>query len=244
MFCPYKSCFTCPFINEHYTYMQTYSPMRVQPPSNPITITQKEIKYQKPFIQADLKIPEFHGIANTAIQNNINNSIRSDVMEFDRQMQEAAQQYGTKAAQSKEKFIPYVISSIYQLTYNKNNLISILMIYHEYVKGLNSYIKVPYNFDIRTGRSLMLQDLFIPGVNYKTLINEAIKNELLKNKQKYAPETIETFKGVAEDQPFYLENGYLVVFFGFHEIAPTLAKIPIFKFPIASFGNAIKPAYR
>lgn len=245
MYCPYRLCINnCPFLRNQYINPQVYSSMRISPQSNSVTVTAKEIKDQKPYIRSDLKIPEFHGIANTNIQAYINNAIQSDVMEFKRQMEKAAQEYGDKAAQNKEKFIPYAISSVYEITYNKNNIISVSMIYHEYVQGLNSYIKVPYNFDIITGRSLMLQDIFIPGSDYKSLINKEIRNELIKNKQKYYPETVENFKGVAEDQPFYLENGYLVVFFGFHEIAPTEAKIPVFKIPLSTFGNAIKPMFR
>lgn len=245
MYCPYRSCIvSCPFFRNQHTHPLLYASMRISPQSNSVAVTTKEVKDQKPYIQANLKIPVFHGIANINIQTYINNSIQSDVLEFKRQMEEAAQEYGNKAAQNKEKFIPYTISSIYELTYNKNNIISILMTYHEYVGGLNNYIKVPYNYNITTGKSLMLKDIFTPGVDYKSLINMEIRNELINNKEKYYPETLANFKGVTEDHPFYLENGNLAVFFGFNEIAPTQAKIPIFKIPLGSFGNAIKPVFR
>lgn len=245
MSCPYRPCiFSCPFYRNQPADSQFYTQMRISPQSNPVTVATKEVKDQKPYIQSDLKIPVLQGIPNANIQASINNSMQSDVLEFKRQMEEAAQEYGDKASQSKEKFIPYKISSVYELTYNKSNIISILMIYHEFVGGLNSYIKVPYNYDITTGKSIMLKDLFTPGVDYKLLINKEIRKELINNKQKYLPETVDNFKGVTEDHPFYLENGSLVVFFGFHEIAPTQAKIPIFNIPLASFGNAIKPKFR
>lgn len=245
MYCPYRSYFfSCPFFRNQHADPQFNMYMRIPPQSNAVTITTKEVKDQKPYIQANLKIPVLHGITNTNIQATINNSIQSDVMEFKRQMDAAAQEYGDKAAQSKEKFIPYIITSAYELTYNKNNIVSILMTYFEYVGGLNNYIKVPYNYDITTGKSLMLKDIFVPGVDYKSLINKEIRNELINNKQKYYPETADNFKGVAEDHPFYLKNGNLAVFFGFNEIAPTQAKIPIFNIPIGKFGDAIKPKFK
>lgn len=207
----------------------------------PITVVPKKIKYQNPSIQVDLKIPEIHGMNNKNIEKSINNSIQSDVMEFKREMEQAAKEHTDEAIKSGKKLIPYVISSIYKLNYNKNNIISISMVYHEYLNGLNSYIKAPYNFDIVTGKALSLEDLFIHGVDYKSLINREVRDQLIKNKEKYFPNTIEKFKGVAEDQPFYLENGCLVVFFGFNEIAPTEAQIPVFKIPFSNFINAVKP---
>lgn len=245
MHCPYRLCITsCPFIRVQHRNPQVHSSMRIAPQPNFISVITKQIKDQKPYIQSDLKIPVFQGIANTNIQTTINNSIQSDVMEFKKEMEEAAQEYGNKAAQKKEPFTPYKISTVYQLTYNKNNVISLSMIYYEYVKGLNHYIKTSYNFDTTTGKSLMLKDIFVPGVDYKSLINQEIRSQLIKNKQKYAPETSSSFKGIAEDQPFYLQNGNLVVFFGFNEIAPTEAEIPVFTIPLSHFGNAVKPRYR
>jgi len=239
MHCPFRFCFmNCPYFKNQYSNLRCCQPMRI------LTVTPKELKDKKPYIQSDLKIPVFQGIANKNVQEYINNSIESDVMEFKREMEEAAKEYGDKAAKSKEKFIPYVITSTYKLTYNKNNIISILMIYCEYVKGSDNYIKVSYNFNTSTGKSLMLQDLFIPGSDYKSLINKEIRNELIKNPQKYYPKTSADFKGVADDQPFYLENGHVSVFYGFHEIAPTEEKIPIFKLPLSSFGNVVKPMFR
>ncbi len=245
MVCPYKFCVrNCPMLQYPYANPQFDEDMRIPPQSNPITVTTIQKNYKKPFIQADLRIPEFHGIANTKIQDYINNSIMSDVTEFSDQMSAAAQENGSNAQKNKEKFIPYVISSIYQLTYNKNNVISLVMVYYELVQGRNNFIKVPYNYDITTGKSLMLKDLFVPGTNYKQLINNEVLKQLEKNKQNYFPGTAENFKGIAEDQPFYLKDGNLEVFFGFNQIAPTAAGIPVFEIPLSSFGNALKPAFR
>ena len=242
MYLPYRYCIAnCPFIRNGHTNAQAYEYIRNLAQPNSIIVTTKETKYQNPNIQEDLKIPEIHGISNINVEKSINNSILSDVMEFKNEMEQAAKENADKAAAGGKKFIPYRISAIYELTYNKNNIISFSMIYHEYVNGLNSYIKVPYNFDVVTGRSLSLRDLFIPGVDYRSLINKEIIDQLTKNKEKYFPGTIEKFKGVAEDQPFYLQDESLVIFFGFNEIAPIEAEIPVFKIPLSHFANSIKP---
>jgi hypothetical protein len=242
MYLPCRCCIAnCPFIRNEHTTTQDYSYMRNLARPNSIIVTTKETKYENPNIQVDLKIPEIHGISNINVEKSINNSILSDVMEFKNEMELAAKENADKATADGKKFIPYRISAIYELTYNKNNIISISMVYHEYVNGLNRYIKVPYNFDVVTGKSLSLKDLFIPGVDYRSLINKEIRAQLIRNKEKYFPETIEKFKGIAEDQPFYLQNEYLVIFFGFNEIAPIEAEIPVFKIPLSHFPNSIKP---
>lgn len=236
------SCFyTCPFLNQSCT--PHYMPMRSLPQNIPASITTKRIEYQTPALIADLRIPVLHDIKNISVQNTINNSINEDASEFRREMEAAAQEYADKARREGKPIKPYVISSIYEVPYNRNNIISIAMVYHENIGGKNSYIKVPYNYDLITGKSLALGDIFQPGVNYKSLIDNEIRKQIASNKEKYSPETLERFKGVAADQPFYLEDNSLVVFFGFNEIAPTEPQIPVFKISLSTFGNAVKPSF-
>ncbi|MBB6216579.1 hypothetical protein HNQ80_002683 [Anaerosolibacter carboniphilus] len=232
--------YTCPFLNHSY-YTPYYLSMRSLPQNNPISVTTKRIAYQTPALITDLRIPILQGIKNISVQNAINNSVNEDASEFKREMETAAQDYADKARQEGKPIKPYVISSIYEVPYNRNNIISIAMVYHENIGGNNSYIKVPYNFNLITGKALALEDIFQPGINYKALIDREIRKQISAHRESYAPGTLERFKGVAADQPFYLENGNLVVFFGFNEIAPTEPQIPVFKIPLSSFGNAVKP---
>jgi hypothetical protein len=245
MHCPYSCCIhPCPFMEPSHGIPQSMEPLRAPTQSNSVTVTTIEKRFEKPYIKADLRIPEFHGIPDKNVEKYINNAVMSDITEFSDQLTAAAREYADKAAQNNEKFIPYVISTIYELSYNKNNIISFLVIYYELVQGLNNFIKVSYNYDIFTGKSLMLKDLFVPGADYQQLINTEIRKELIKNKQNYFPGTAENFKGIAEDQPFYLREGYLSIFFGFNQIAPTAAQIPLFEIPFYSFGNEVKTIFR
>lgn len=211
--------------------------------TNPVNVTFKLIKASKKYIDEDLRIPILDGMQNKKVQNQINTSLSDDVLEFKRQMETAAEENGLKAEKEGKKFTNYSISNNATVTYNKNNIISISILYYELIGGVRSYIRATYNFDLVTGKSLGLRDLFKPGVPYVALINSEIKKQLMANKEIYPPEAAANFKGISENQPFYLEDNNLVLFFGFNEIAPTISEIPIVKIPFSSFGTSIKPIF-
>lgn len=211
--------------------------------ANLVTATTKEIKTSKKFIIEDIRIPVLKGIVNVEIQKQINKSIEGDIMEFKRQLEEAAEEYGTKAEKEGKEFKPYSVSTNYNITYNKNNTLSISILYYEFIGGRHTYIRSTYNFDLNTGKSIGLEDLFKSGINYIDIINKQIKNQLSTNTNLYPPGTAENFKGISRDQPFYLEDKDLVLFFGFNQIAPSVSEIPIIRIPYSSLKNQLKPIF-
>jgi hypothetical protein len=206
-------------------------------------VTTKEIDFSSEYIKESLRIPVLSGIKDPNIQSQINNSIASDIMEFKRQMEEAAQEAGEEARKAGESFIPYIISNVYSVTFNRNNIISITILYYQNIAGKNYYIKTSYNYDLETGRSLSIGDLFWPDVDYRTLLNNEIRRRIAQNEEQYFPGTLENFTGIAEDQPFYLEGNELVIFFGFNQIAPRESQIPVIRIPLAKLSNELKPKF-
>lgn len=234
-------CENCIFRNDHIEqYKDTAEAVSLRI-STPVKITERHIKTSTPILISDLRIPVISGVKNANIQSNINNGIESDITEFKRQMEVAAKEQQEEYRKNGKKMKPFIISTIYQPTYNKNDFFSIAILYHELINGKNNYIKATYNYDLKNGKPLGLEDLFKPGTDYKSLIDREVRRELRNNPAKYFPGAEQSFKGIAKDQPFYLENGKLVVFFGFNEIAPTEAQIPVFKIPFSAFGDKIKP---
>ncbi|WP_432667195.1 DUF3298 and DUF4163 domain-containing protein [Wukongibacter baidiensis] len=211
--------------------------------TNPIQIKTQEIHYSDEYIKADLKYPEIDGLEDKKVQSFINNSIKNDIMEFKNQMERAAKEAAEEARRNGEEFKPFVISSVYEVTYNKNNLLSISIVYHQYINGRNSYIKTSYNFNLMNGESMSLKDLFKEGVDYRSIINKEVRKELILNREKYFPDTLENFKGIAEYHPFYIDDNGIDIYFGFHEIAPIASDIPIIHIPFSALRNYMKPRY-
>ena len=224
-------CYYCPYSSNMY---------RAASPSNRLTVRTKDIKSSNEKIKVDLRVPIQVSISPNILQF-INSNINNDIMEFKRQMEEAAEENAAKAKAKNQQINPYRISNVYAVTYNKNNILSLSLIYEQVINGITYYTRTTYNYDIRTGKSLSVLDLFKPGINAKALINTEIMKELGTNPQKYFPGAINSFRGIADDQPFYIDNTDLVLFFRFNEIAPAGTDIPTIRIPLSKFGDSLKP---
>lgn len=231
----------CPYYIQGLNHMRFRKYRNIS--TNNIKVQDKKINESKEYIKANLLYPMLSGIENTSVQENINNSIESDIMEFKKQMDLDAREGWQKAKDENKAFDPYIISTVYEITYNQNDIVSISIIYNEYVNKRNYFIRTSYNFNIKTGKSLSIGSLFKEGIDYQNIINNQIRAEILKNPQKYRPETIKDFEGIAKDQPFYLQNGNIVIYFGFHQIATSGADIPVITIPFSAFGNSINPKF-
>lgn len=231
MICPYLNTIIRPL-----KYFREYK-------KNEVLVKTKEINYENAYIKENLKVPILYGTTNGSILNNINSNIENDVIEFKKQMEEAAKEYAEEKGRKGEQFSPYSISNIYTVTFNEDSIISISIIYYELIDNKRYYIRTTYNYNLDTGRSMSIGDLFKEGVNYTQLINMEIRRKLQDDFKGYFPGAAENFKGIAKDQPFYIENGELVLFFGFNEIAPIVSEIPVIKLPFSLFSGYIKQQF-
>lgn len=215
--CPYcmQTVYSVPALGQRYSISS----------ANPIRIKKVEKKLSTPYVQADLQIPVVEGSIDAGIKSFMNRSFENDIMEFYNQLNEAGRQSRREA--------PFVISNIYRVTYNKNNLLSLSILYNEYDQRNHAYIKAPYNYDIITGKALGLRDIFKPGIDYVQLINQEIRKQ----------PGMEGFSGIAADQPYYMEDNHLVVFLKFNAIAPTEDKLPVTKIPLSILRDKIRPEY-
>lgn len=237
---PYNSpCFYCPMFIPWECLKEQGLIRTVQ--NNPLNVKGQEIRFQDSVISESLRIPEILGNADKRVLNQMNGSFKNDILEFKSQLEEAAKEGAETAKRLGKPFKPYSISNVYQLTYNKNNMVSLSILYNEIIDGRSSYIRVPYNYDVRSGEPISIKDLFKDGVQYKAAINKKIIEKLKAGTVAYPPATASNFKGIAEDQPFYLEGDNLVLFFSFNEIAPQAAEIPVVRIPLSDFRNLIKP---
>lgn len=84
-------------------------------------------------------------------------------------------------------------------------------------------------FDVQTGRSYRLGDLFKPGSNYVEVISEEIRRQIA---ERDIP-VLDDFKGMRPDQDYYIADKALVVYFQQYELAPYYIGHPMF--PISVF---------
>jgi hypothetical protein len=84
-----------------------------------------------------------------------------------------------------------------------------------------------------------LKDLFKDGYDYKTVINKEVNQQISLAPDNYFSGDL-GFKGIGDDQKYFLEDGFLVVYFSQYEIAPYVTGIPEFKIPLSQFQDGIK----
>ncbi|QJA08322.1 DUF3298 and DUF4163 domain-containing protein [Romboutsia sp. CE17] len=183
---------------------------------------------------------------NVKIIDEINKDIYEYIMSFkeniSKQSEKYKEDYTNIYAKEKEKYVKYQYEadSDYQVTYNKNNIISIPITTYEFTGGAHgmTYLK-SFNYNLNNGSKLMLKDLFKEDIDYEKIINNFIKSEISKNKLLYFTGK-DGFKGIKRDQDFYLEDDGIVVYFQLYDIAPYYVGIPKFKLTYNQFGDYLK----
>lgn len=98
--------------------------------------------------------------------------------------------------------------------------------------------KIYAHVDVNSGAFYALKDLFKPGSDYvKTL--SALIGEQIKDDPQYDYVFPDSYKGINANQPFYVNDEALFIYFPPYEIAPYAAGFPTFKIPYADIMDII-----
>lgn len=127
-----------------------------------------------------------------------------------------------------------------QQSYTGDFLLSIFQ-KHLLVLELNGYefpfgaahgmpTKVYAHIDVQDGTFYQLQDLFIKGSDYVKILSDIIKQQIEAESQ-YSYVFPDAYKGIQADQPFYVTDKALYIYFKPYEIAPFAAGFPTFVIP-------------
>ncbi len=130
------------------------------------------------------------------------------------------------------KNFDYKINALseYKVNLNKNQIISISIDFSQLI-GLYDITYVnSYNYDIDLNREIKLKDLFKKDEDYIDLINYFI----LKDIDEYL---YDRFKGISDDNTFYITKEYLVVCFSSYELDKNYSVALEFKIPIDEIEN-------
>ena len=68
------------------------------------------------------------------------------------------------------------------------------------------------------------------------IVNNFIKEDINNKPENYFKGD-EGFKGISENQPFYIDEDGIVIYFGLYEIAPYYIGIPKFKLKFDEFNK-------
>ncbi|WP_293983188.1 DUF3298 and DUF4163 domain-containing protein [uncultured Clostridium sp.] len=206
---------------------------------NSVNIVEKSINKDLKYLKEDLILPQFQGGKNAENVNKINLKINNDIMpKLNEAEKTATDYYGNLNAE--EPAFPFQVYSRYTVTKDGRDIISFYNDYYEFLGGAHGLTtRTSYTIDENLERILNLNEIFKKGYDYKSVINDEIKKQISKEPDKYF-ETADKFKGISDNQGYYISNDNIVIYYQVYEIAPYVAGIPEFNIPIDMFGDNYK----
>jgi hypothetical protein len=128
----------------------------------------------------------------------------------------------------------------FDVSFYKNNLVVLEINGYDYPFGAahGMPVKKYAHIDLKTGRFYQLKELFKQEADYVKVISEII-GEQIKNDEQYSYVFPDTYKGIKSDQPFFISEGELNIYFEPYEIAPYAAGFPTFTIPFHDISSII-----
>jgi hypothetical protein len=128
----------------------------------------------------------------------------------------------------------------YEIFFFKNCLVVFELNGYDYTFGAahGMPVKAYAHVDLESGAFYVLKDLFNPDSSYVKVLSNII-GEQIKNDPQYSYVFPDTYKGITPDQPFYVDDNNLYIYFAPYEIAPYAAGFPTFKIPFSNIDSII-----
>lgn len=199
-------------------------------------LSSKEIKEISDIVKIDIKMPVISGLKDASSEKKLNEMIENTIDGFKNEVKSVAEEDNTNGILRNS----YEVHIDYKEHYNKNDLMSFTISFYSYTGGAHgNTIKNSYNIDLRTYEVASLRDFFSPEEEYQEIINEKIRDNIANNPDEYYPEITNYFEGILPDQPFFIEDDTIVIYFGQYEIAPYSSGFREFKIPFSDFKSGV-----
>ena len=210
----------------------------IRPITQEITITDLTIKEDREALKIDMVFPLVQGIKDKQVEGKINQTIQKDVLNFKEMLQTESEKYLQGAKEEGWEIRKYEASTYYIVHYQKDDLLSLSVFYYRYTLGAHGHtLQRAYNFNLENGEEILLSDILKGKKDYVDIINQEIRRQIELNPQEYFSEW-SVFQSISEEQPFYLIEEGIVVYFGLYEIAPYASGIRYFQIPYSLIRNS------
>jgi hypothetical protein len=169
--------------------------------------------------------PEIQGMRFEAMQKKVNAKL--------------AQLSGVKEINPSEQ-LPSSYTGDYEVSFFRNRLAVIELTGYNYPFGAAHGMpsRIYAHVDLESGTFYQLADLFKPGSQYVKVLSDLIEEQIQSNPE-YSYVFPGSYKGITENQPFYIDESNLYIYFAPYEIAPYAAGFPTFKIPFQEIDQLI-----
>lgn len=185
---------------------------RVIPLNNQFKVIEKKYKPNKDYL---VYYPQIAGMVNSETQLEVNDKLK-------------------KLAQVKPVQADIQLEASYtgdfSIEFFRDQLLVLEIEGYDYPFGAAHGMpyKVYPHINLKTGDFYELKDLFKDDSDYVKVLSDII-DEQIKTDPEYSYVFPDTYKGIRADQPFYVDEEALYIYFPPYEIAPYAAGFPTFK---------------
>lgn len=134
----------------------------------------------------------------------------------------------------------YSYTGDFSVEFFKKHLLQLQLTGYNYPFGAahGMPFEVYAHIDLVKGKMYQLKDLFKPNSNYVKVLSDIVGN-LIKNDPQYSYVFLGSYTGIKPDQPFYVKEDALYLYFAPYEIGPYAAGFPRFRIPFAQIMDII-----
>ncbi|KRF21428.1 stalk domain-containing protein [Paenibacillus sp. Soil787] len=200
--------------------------------ASPVQVKEVELTSKMQDLKTNIKVPQLSGMLDTKYQEQTNNIILSlankDLANWEKEAAEAAADAKTHGF----TYRPYELMINYALksdgSSNPTGVVSLEVTTYAATGGTGMPRVDTYNvLNREQGQHVTLQDLL--GDNFKENVNTGIQAKINEKPENYFKDD---FKGISEEQGFYVEKGEAVIVFPKYSIAPGAMGTPEFRFSL------------
>ncbi|MFS0919139.1 DUF3298 and DUF4163 domain-containing protein [Brevibacillus sp. 179-C 1.1 NHS] len=216
-----------------------------KPQANGVVFTPKTITVDTKEFQGKVSFPVISGMKDKAFEAQLNATLLKEAQTGLAEGQKSGKEDAADAKKYGWEPRPHALDISYDV-HNAGKLVSFSVQTYIYTGGAHGMTDVTYyTIDNQAkAKQLKLADLFQPGYDYRTILNQIIKQQM---KEQTSPDGFNPyfdFESISEDQGFSFKDGNLVIHFGQYEIAPYAAGMPAFTIPAHRYQGLLKPEIR
>jgi hypothetical protein len=195
--------------------------------------------------QGKMKYPQVSNLVSKTAQDLINETIKKHIrfsynsyLKLEAQEQADRQTYleehGHPVPENEEFMYSYNHDVSYEIKYNENNQLSILMYDSIYMGGAHGIENVTsYNFNVSTGQQLHLSNITSNYSKIKKFAITDLKNRAARGEGIFV-DSLSAMK-IDNNRPFYFTSNGIAIKFYEYEVAPYAAGMPEVKIPYNVF---------
>ncbi|NFD30666.1 DUF3298 domain-containing protein [Clostridium botulinum] len=193
--------------------------------NNQYKVIEEKYKPNKDYL---VYYPKVQGMGDKALEDEVNNRLKilSEVKPIEENVQ-----------------LEYNYLGDFKIEFFDNNLLVLELDGYNFPFGAAHGMpsKIYAKIDLTTGEFYELKDLFKEDSDYVKVLSDII-GEQIKNSPEYSYIFSDSYNGIKEDQPFYVSQDTLYIYFYPYEIAPYAAGFPTFKIPYKDIIDIINEA--